>query len=190
MTSASELANHHIATRQASLAQFEAGPARNAALAEMRAAFLAGHQAASDPAASAPLVRAGRDRERERIAGILGCVEAASRPAMARELALGSDMTLDAARKLLALAPEDRTGLIDRDSRAVLDAALRGAGIDPRSISVLALAMKAEGHRVVPDQPGPAPKNAGEAVIDTKAIYSRRQQQAAAASKPYERASA
>lgn len=120
----------------------------------------------------APLVRAGRDRERERSAGILGCPEAASRPAMAKELAFGSDMTLDAARKLLALAPEDRTGLIDRDSRAVLDAALRGAGIDPRSVSALGLAMNAEGHRVVPDQPGPEPRAA--ATISSTEIYERR----------------
>lgn len=64
----------------------------------------AAHQAAVSTAASE-----ARIAERARVAGITGCEEAKGRTALANHLAMNTDMSVDAAKGVLAVAPVEQT---------------------------------------------------------------------------------
>ena len=59
------------------------------------------------PADQEKLQREARQAERERMNGILGCDEAKKRQKMAQHLAMKTDMSVDDAKGLLAVAPEE-----------------------------------------------------------------------------------
>lgn len=63
--------------------------------------------AAAAPAAGAPDAAAIRTAERERVAGILGCEEAAGRTKLANHLAMNTEMSVADAKAMLALSGKD-----------------------------------------------------------------------------------
>lgn len=54
-----------------------------------------------------------RKAERERVNGILACDEAKTRKALANHLAMHTDMSVDAAKAVLAAAPEEKEAVVD-----------------------------------------------------------------------------
>jgi len=167
---------HELATIYTSGRAYQVARLGPGADHELRSAYVAGFEAAKgDPEATAPVARAARDRERERIKAIVGSPEARGRAAMAEQLAYSSDMPADQARALLKSAPEDRHGLLGREQNALLRAALKGAGLDHRS--VLDLAMQGEGGAHIAAQPPVEPTGATIHSIDPAAIFKYRAEQ-------------
>ncbi len=76
----------------------------------------------------------GRQQERERIAAILTCSEAAGRTALARELALTTDLSTEQAEKVLAAAPKEMVATaptVDSELGLELVSAATTAQADP-----------------------------------------------------------
>jgi signal peptide peptidase SppA len=66
-------------------------------------------QQAANQAAVATAASEARIAERARVAGITGCEEAKGRTALANHLAMNTDMSVDAAKGVLAVAPVEQT---------------------------------------------------------------------------------
>jgi len=138
---AQEKAEAYVALRADQLRRMEN---REAAAREIRAAYIAGMEAAkADQTPTAAVARAARGNERNRIFSILFASEAEGRGELARQLAFETDATIPQARALLAVAAAQHRGLLDPRTDAFLRSALNGAGLHANS-SALDLAIRSE----------------------------------------------
>lgn len=112
-----------IGSLDASLADFEAEvlSRRSTAMAEKDAAFEAAKKQSYDEGFEAGLSLA-RTEERGRIAAILGSDAAAGREELARTMALDTDLSPDAAVKLLAASPKAEAPVASTPFEAAMDA--------------------------------------------------------------------
>lgn len=73
-----------------------------------------GAESTDKPDANAAAVTAARTAERERMAGIINCEEAKGKSKLANHLALNTDMSVDAAKQVLAAAAPEQTQAADK----------------------------------------------------------------------------
>lgn len=107
---------------------FDMAGQNNDAAATAAAAAEAERQAAASAAAQATAVADARKAERERISGIMGCDEAKERQVLAKHLATGTDMSVDAAKAVLAVAAKEAKAEGGNGFAAAMDRS-GGAGV-------------------------------------------------------------